>query len=270
MKQKIILVLSLALIMLILFQYNSIAVDTNPPIIETEVTEETTVPPVVIEVEEKIMYSMVALNVRSGAGIEFDTIGYFNVNDEVKVLAVCDGAWSRIEYQGQEAYVSSKYLSDNKIEMARENSSDSMDTVSVAAEIASRNRMIGRLVIPSVGLDVALFNSYTQGVVDRQDSAGTYRHNGGQMIIADHKNQGFSAMKSSVPYETIAYINDGETITSYICIVNNVGSNKSNGIPYDLLDCNKNSIYFQNAGGICMYTCNDHWSRITYTYWQPI
>lgn len=270
MKQKIICVLSLALIMLMLFQYKSIPADTNPPIIETEVIEETTTPPIVIEVEEKTMYSMVSLNVRSGAGIGFDTIGYLNVNDEVKVLATCDGEWNRIEYEGEDAYVSSKYLSDNKIEMVRENSSNSMDITSVAAEIASRNRMIGRLVIPSVGLDVALFNRFSQATVDRQDSAGTYRHNGGQMVIADHKNQGFSAMKSSVPYETIAYINDGETITSYICIVNNVGANKSNGIPYDLLDCNKNSIYFQNAGGICMYTCNDHWSSITYTYWQPI
>lgn len=146
----------------------------------------------------------------------------------------------------------------------------SMDTTIVAAEMASRSGMIGRLIIPFVGVDVALFNRYTQGVVDRQDSAGTYRYNGGQMVIADHKNQGFSAMKASVPNETIAFINDGQTIKPYICVENNVGSNKSNGIPYDLLDCNGESIYLQNEGGLCMYTCNHHWSSITYTYWQPI
>lgn len=156
------------------------------------------------------------------------------------------------------------------METVEETLTTHMDTTVVAAEMKSRNRMIGRLVIPSVGVDVALFNSYTQGIVDRQDSAGTYRYNGGQMVIADHKNQGFSAMKASVPNETIAYINDGETIEVYICVDNNIGSNKATGIPYDLLDCNGNSIYLQNAGGICMYTCNDHWSNITYTYWQPI
>ena len=146
----------------------------------------------------------------------------------------------------------------------------SMDTTIVAAEMASRSGMIGRLIIPFLGVDVALFNRYTQGVVDRQDSAGTYRYNGGQMVIADHKNQGFSATKASVPNETIAFINDGQTIKPYICVENNVGSNKSNGIPYDLLDCNGESIYLQNEGGLCMYTCNHHWSSITYTYWQPI
>jgi hypothetical protein len=145
-----------------------------------------------------------------------------------------------------------------------------MDTSIVANEMSSRSGMIGRLTIPSVGLDVALFNRYTQGIVDRQDSAGTYRYNGGQMVIADHKNQGFELIKLSIPNVTIAYINDGETVKPYICIDNNIGENKSNGIPYDLLDCNGDSIYLQNAGGICIYTCNNHWSSITYTYWQPI
>lgn len=145
-----------------------------------------------------------------------------------------------------------------------------MDTAIVSAEMASRHGMIGRLIIPNVGVDVALFNRYTQSTVDNRDSAGTYRYNGGQMVIADHKNQGFSAMKTSIPGQTIAYINDGKSIETYICVDNNVGSNKSNGIPYDLLDCNGDSIYLQNAGGICMYTCNEHWSNITYTYWQPL
>lgn len=145
-----------------------------------------------------------------------------------------------------------------------------MDTTVVSAEIASRSGMLGRLIIPSVGVDVALFNRYSQTTVDKKDSAGTYRYNGGQMVIADHENQGFSAIKSSVPNETIAYINDGETVKAYICVDNNVGSNRANGIPYDLLDCNGKSIYLQNEGGLCMYTCNDHWSSITYIYWQPI
>lgn len=175
------------------------------------------------------------------------------------------------EIETTEAIVAEESASNTEVlmETTEETFPLYLDTAIVSVEMESRHGMIGRLIIPDVGVDVALFNRYTQSTVDNKDSAGTYRYNGGQMVIADHKNQGFSAMKNSVPEQTIAYINDGETIKTYICVDNNVGSNKSNGIPYDLLDCNGDSIYLQNTGGMCMYTCNDHWSSITYTYWQP-
>ena len=224
----------------------------------------------VTDTELKIMYSKTSLNIRKGPSTDFDKVGCFNINDEIKITGVCDNGWSRVDYNGQEVYVSTKYLSDKKIEIVRTSPSDAVDTDSVAAEMASRAGMIGRLTVPSLGINVALFNSYSQSTVDNKDSAGTYTYHGGQMIIADHKNQGFSAMKSSVPGKTIAYINNGKTVQAYICTAINIGSNTANGVPNDLLDCNGYSLYLQNAGSFCMYTCNAHWSSITYTFWQPI
>lgn len=269
MKKKIVFMFSLALVVLIVFQSCSIStnkVHTDQLVTEAETTEtENTNNTEAEDIEVTIMYAKTSLHIRNGAGTEFDVIGYLNLNDKIKVIGTCDNEWSRVEYRDKDAYVRSKYLSSEEI--IGESFSSSMDTAIVAAEIASRSGMIGRLVIPSVGVNVALFNRYSQGTVDCKDSAGTYRYRGGQMVIADHKNQGFDAMKASIPNETIAYINDGRFIKSYICIDNNVGKNKNTGIPYDLLDCNGDSIYFQNENGICMYTCNDHWSNITYTYW---
>ena len=85
-------------------------------------------------------------------------------------------------------------------------------------------------------------------------------------MIADHKHQGFSAMKSSVPGSTIAYINNGNTVQAYRCVEKNDGRNNLTS----LVDCNGGSLYSKIPGGIVMYTCNEHWSNITYTCWQPI
>ena len=225
---------------------------------------------VVVPCEPKTMYSKTSLNIRKGPGTSYEAIGTYNLNSEVKVTGTC-GTWSRVEYKEQEAYVSGKYLSDKKIEVqAKASVGNSGDTAAVLAQMQSRGGMIGRLYIPGVGLNVALFNGWSQGVVDAKDSAGTYRYGGGQMMIADHKNQGFSAIKSAVPGQTIAYINNGRTVQAYKCIAKGTGQNKATGVPYDLLDCNGNSLYLQNGGGIGMYTCNSHWSSITYTMWAPI
>lgn len=237
-----------------------------------EVTGEPVYTGSIIECSET-KYSKVQLNVRKGPGTEWGKLGVFNINDEVKVTGGCDNGWSRVEYKGEEAYVNSKYLSDTKVEVpkpANVTGGNYSDTAKVAAEMASRPGMTGRLYIPGVGLNVAIFNGWSQGVIDAGDSAGTYRYGGGQMMIADHKNQGFSAIKSAVPGQTVAYINNGSTVQAYMCIAKGTGQNTATGVPYDLLDCNGNSLYLQNAGGIGMYTCNSHWSSITYTCWQPI
>lgn len=226
---------------------------------------------IIEDCEPKTMYATTTVNVRSGPGTGYDIVGKLSLNNDIKVTGKC-GDWSRVEYKDTIAFMSSKYLSSKKIEYTASNSGGKsgnyMDTAAVAAQMASRPGMIGRLFIPSIGLNVALFNSYSQGTVDARDSAGTYRYGGGQMMIADHKNQGFSAIKSASP-GAIAYINNGRTVQAYRCTVKGVGSNSSNGVPYDLLDCNGNSLYLQNSGGIGMYTCNSHWTSITYTMWAP-
>lgn len=76
----------------------------------------------------------------------------------------------------------------------------------------------GRLVIPDVGINVALNlvpSGEEQAVTDRKDSAAWIPW-GRETLIADHKNQGFDAIKKCVPGKTKAYIGTTEGITTYI------------------------------------------------------
>lgn len=58
---------------------------------------------------------------------------------------------------------------------------------SVKAEMQRRPGMYGRLVIPSVGVNVALFNGSAQSLVDAVDSAAFFPF-GNSMLVADHWN----------------------------------------------------------------------------------
>lgn len=54
--------------------------------------------------------------------------------------------------------------------------------------------MYGRLVIPSVGVNVALFAVVSQAAADAQDSAAYFPFKN-YMLVADHWNQGFWKIK---------------------------------------------------------------------------
>lgn len=139
----------------------------------------------------------------------------------------------------------------------------------VSAEMARRAGMPGRFTVPSLGIDVALFEaspySGSQDIVDAKDSAAIMPF-GVQTLIADHNYQGFEAIKSAVPDKTLAYINDGQTVEVYICTKIGVGEN----ITTNLLDESGNFISCQNPGGVCIYTCHFLKNKITYTFWQPV
>ena len=63
-----------------------------------------------------IKYVKQAVNIRKGPGTDYDKIGSLTMNQEVKVTGQADNGWYRISYNGDDAYVSNKYLVDNKIE----------------------------------------------------------------------------------------------------------------------------------------------------------
>lgn len=137
---------------------------------------------------------------------------------------------------------------------------------------------MGRLSIPDVGIDVALYYAGTQDdadtkqqIVDQHDSAlwmdTTDSYKDGQPIIADHCDQAFASLRYVVANETIAYITlpDGST-NKYKCVDFMFGKNDEKFI-YD----NKgNDAGAQNKGGIAMYTCDDNWQNVILTYWQPL
>lgn len=112
----------------------------------------------------------------------------------------------------------------------------------------------GRLVIPDVGINVGLHYTYgtddSQSVVNSPDAAAIPTWFS-QCIIADHWNQGFEGIKSCVPGQTLAYVGEGDNVTT------------------DLVDDNYNSITTANMGGLTMYTCNDNWRNITIVFFQP-
>ncbi len=132
---------------------------------------------------------------------------------------------------------------------------------------------VGRLFIPSAGVNVALNyvddntgDEAAQAICDAEDSAAYMVFSSSDEVwIGDHNFQGFDAIKSVVP-GTQAYIkNTDGTIDSYICTEIDQATNTG----YDLVTADGRSASKINAGGIIMYTCNDDWTSVTATFWQP-
>ena len=61
-------------------------------------------------------YATQSVNVRSGPSTDYDKIGGLTTNQEVQVTGQANTGWWRIQYNGGEAYVSDKYLADEKVE----------------------------------------------------------------------------------------------------------------------------------------------------------
>jgi uncharacterized protein YgiM (DUF1202 family) len=210
-------------------------------------------------VDEYLYVNTKILNVRVGPSTKCDKITSIKLNTKVHRIGVGSNGWSKIEYDGKEAYVASNYISYKKTH------------IETLQEEMERRGNVGRLKISSVGLNVALFKASafggSQSIVDAKDSAA-YMEDAikcyGQIIIADHVHQGFSAIKKSKPGTTIAHIDFGTETLKYICTKKFIGKNKGS----DLVSLDGVSIKGQNAGGICMYTCNSD-GTITITYWQP-
>lgn len=145
------------------------------------------------------------------------------------------------------------------------------ELVAVAEEIKSRFGMVGRLIIPDLGVNVALFDTEvgidSQVLVDRADSACMFPSGifGNEALIGDHNYQGFEAIKDAEVNKSIAYINDGNKYTSYICTEIGIGTRGT----YTLYNKNGESLFDKTSGGIIMYTCNFVKNSITYTIWQP-
>lgn len=132
---------------------------------------------------------------------------------------------------------------------------------SVKLEMQRRPGMYGRLVIPSVGVNVALFNGMAQSLVDAVDSAAFFPF-GSSMLVADHWNQGFTRIKSCHA-GTKAYIYKGDSIEALTC----TGISKGINNDYDLLYADGASA--TTGGGILMYTCNGaNYHDVTITFWR--
>ena len=87
--------------------------------VESEASEpETNEPEFTVTEVTATKYATQSVNVRSGPSTDYDKIGGLTTNQEVQVTGQASTGWYRIEYNGGEAYVSGKYLSDEKVEVA--------------------------------------------------------------------------------------------------------------------------------------------------------
>lgn len=204
------------------------------------------------EVNETV-YAVKNVNIRKGPGTNYEKVGSLKGGESVVRIGIGSNGWSRVIYNDKERYISSNYLTPEE-----------PHTETVAEEMARRGS-VGRLTIPSLGVDVALFASSSQKVCDNQDSACYFRY-GVQHVVADHKHQGFAAMKKAVPNKTKAYINWGTWTQAFICVDNFKGHNTGD----ILCDLDGNDCGHENSRGLLMYTCNENWRNITITYWQPV
>lgn len=133
---------------------------------------------------------------------------------------------------------------------------------SIAAECASRPGMYGRLRVPSVGINVAVFSVNSQAAIDALDSAAIYGGNGGT-TIADHQNQGFRAIANCVPGSTVAYIDTPEGTQKYICSVRMTGHNVTTALTDE-------SLNVFTYDGLIMYTCRDNSYNIWIVCFDPV
>ena len=124
----------------------------------------------------------------------------------------------------------------------------------------------GRLYIDDVGIDVALYRSNKQYVVDRDDSAAYFDLGRwpNHMLIADHNTEAFAPL-CEVQVGTIAKIvkPDG-TVAYFEC--------------YEVFDGHNTGKYITDWDGhnvvpnaeLLMYTCFDGWKNVKVALWNEI
>ena len=224
-------------------------------------------PPVMQSVYEYVHTVPEETITRTGPGYDYDAAESIRQDRCVLRTGIFNNGWSEVSYNGTRYYVQTKDLTGNE--------NRATDTL-LTSEIRSRSGMIGRLTIPDVGVNVALFYSgigtelaIKQEIVDEEDSAA-YLEGNAQFLLGDHNYQGFSAMKDSVPGETVATIHYGTYSEQFICVDRFTAVNERRDGRGTVWDSDGNDIFDMNAHGMAMYTCNSNSRSVTVTYWQKI
>ena len=84
---------------------------TEPPVTEPPATEpKPTEPAITWEKVNETVYATGNVNVRTGPGTSYDKLGQLKTGEAVKRVAIGSNGWSKVEYNGKEAYISSNYL----------------------------------------------------------------------------------------------------------------------------------------------------------------
>ena len=133
----------------------------------------------------------------------------------------------------------------------------------VEQEISGKPGMVGRRVIPGVGINVALYTDgegateaeMLQNICDREDAAAFFCDGLGY-LIADHNNQAFRVL-DSVSLGDKAFILRGHSILSLACDLKMDGHNHGKGI----VDAEGN--FVSALSDYVCYTCQDNWNNVS-------
>lgn len=125
----------------------------------------------------------------------------------------------------------------------------------------------GRLYIPSVDIDVGLYQSSDrQATVDAEDSACIFTMRYGQRthLIADHYTQAFSPLLDVLEGDAAYIVTEtGETI-QMVCVEVLDGYNTGSGIT----DASKTNVVGQHD--FLMYTCQGYWRNVRICQWDIV
>ncbi len=113
------------------------------------------------------------------------------------------------------------------------------------------SNFVGRLYINDVDIDVALYRSNEQYVVDRKDSAAYFEISSshGSMLVADHCTQGFATLQYVEVGMTAKIVKADGSIVYYTCVDIFKGHNTGHGI----VDWYGNNV--ADKSDLLMYTC---------------
>lgn len=133
----------------------------------------------------------------------------------------------------------------------------------VEREISAHSGMIGRLVIPGVKIDVALYTDgegatemeKLQNICDREDAAAFF-DDGAGYLIADHNNQAFRVL-DGVSLGDRAFILRGHSILSLECDLKMDAHNYGKGI------VDAEGHYVSALSEYVCYTCQDSWNNVS-------
>lgn len=104
-----------------------VSIENSEAVSESEesVVEESAAPAYTYTDLSVTMYAQQTVNVRTQPSTDGEKVGSLSTNQEVSVTGQCnETSWYRISYNGSEAYVSNKYLDDNKVEITQTTTSN--------------------------------------------------------------------------------------------------------------------------------------------------
>ena len=84
--------------------------ETAPPVVEPA-TEPMDIPEIIFNDVDEIVYAISSVNIRSGPGTDYEIVGSLAYGQSIRRTGVGSNGWSRVELNGEDAYISSSYLS---------------------------------------------------------------------------------------------------------------------------------------------------------------